>query len=183
MRLAARFIGCLPFVVFLLFWAASYTVFDRVSVPLERHRTLVLISYRGSVSAVVVPIITIPEIWWERGDVIVPGSTYPDQIWPRKRLFGFGWITRTLYLNVPNPPYPRDRQTSGLTGRSYGARGSGVIAPDWFIALMLFGVAAVAWRGARYSIRSLIIATTIVAVLMGILTMANRGALEKLPLQ
>jgi hypothetical protein len=176
----AKIGGGLVLLLFLTLWAGSYFVFDRVSIPLQGDHALVLISYRGSVSAVsLVRGLLMPEVWWEHGDVEVPANTYPDQIWPRKRLLGFGCITRTLYLNAPNSPVARDRQTNGLTGGSYGTAATGLIVPNWFLALLLLGAAAVPWRKPRFSLRFLLIVTTVTSLLLGVMTIANRAPLEK----
>ena len=180
-RVAINAAGAVIVVLFLFSWLTSYFLFDRVSVPLK-GRTLVCISYCGQLSAVIVPI-EVPKIWWERGDVNVHGNTYPDQLWPRKRIVGFGWITDTLYLNVPNSPEPRALQRSGLTGRSYACNASGLMVPDWFLVLPLVTLILLPWLKPRFSVRSLLVAITLIALLLGILKMANRAPLERHPLE
>ena len=171
--------------LFVVLWAVSYWTFDRVSVPLSGRSMLIFISYRGQFSAVYSPtsIPRITDVWRERGDVDVPGNTYPDQFWPRRRVLGFGWITNTLYLNTPNPPVPRDQQFSGLTGRSWACACTGLAAPVWFAALVLLGVAALPWVTPRYSVRTLLVAMTLVALVVGAFAAANRAPLERLPLE
>src|SRR5262245_28594466 len=103
-RVAITGVGAAIILFFLCSWVMSYFTFVRMSIPLS-ERALVCVSYRGQLSAVVVPI-NLPEIWWERGNIDVPGNTVPDQLWPRECVLGFGWITETLYLNGPNSPVP-----------------------------------------------------------------------------
>lgn len=165
------FLGLLT-VVLCVLWVRSHSTFDRVSVPLMPHRTLVAISYRGSVTAVVVRI-TIPEIWRESGRSHPIGTRTPDMIWPRERVLGFGWAYNELMPNVPNAPRPPD-DPYGITGRSWHHGGSGVMLPDWFLLFVLLTLVSLPWRSPKFSVRTLMILTALVAVLLTIFSLASR---------
>lgn len=168
--MSALFVAAAIFLGFL--WIRSHRTFDRVSVPLGLNRTLVAISYRGSLTAVVAGI-TIPTIWRDSGRSHPVGTRTPDMIWPRERVLGFGWAHNELMPNIPNPPAPPG-ESSGVTGRSWHAGGSGAMVPDWFVLAVLAGLAALPWRPPRFSVRTLLAAITLAAVLLGIFTMASR---------
>jgi len=168
--------GVLIVAAFLLCWVTSYLTFVRVSLPLKPD-ALVCISYQGQLTAVVVRT-SIPEVWWERGDVHVAGNTYPDQLWPRKNVLGFGWITDTMYLNVPNSPVPRDQQRTGLSGRSWTCPATGLMLPDSFVALMLASLPVLPWVKPRFSLFTLLAMITLIATLLGIFKMASRASME-----
>lgn len=99
MMASALFAAAAIFIGFL--WVRSHRTFDRVSVPLGRNRTLVAISYRGSLTAVIANI-TIPTTWRDSGRSHPVGTYTPDMIWPRERVLGFGWAHNELMPNIPN---------------------------------------------------------------------------------
>jgi hypothetical protein len=167
---SALFTAAAIFVV--CFWVRSHWTFDRLSLPLGFRRTLIVISYRGSVT-ITLARNTIPEIWRESGRSHPIGTRTPDMIWPRERVLGFGWAYNELMPNIPNwprgPEYP-----SGVTGRSWHHGGSGVMLPDWFLLLVLLTSAALLWRPFRFSLRTLLAVTTLAAVLLTIFSLASR---------
>src|SRR5262245_32132061 len=99
---SAVFASAAIFVAFL--WIRSHRTFDRISVPVGRS-TLVAISYRGSLTAVVANT-AIPTIWRDSGRSHPVGTRTPDMIWPRERVLGFGWAHNELMPNIPNSPDP-----------------------------------------------------------------------------
>jgi hypothetical protein len=94
-------------------------------------------------------------------------------IWPRERVLGFGCAHNELMPNIPNPPDPPG-EPLGVTGRSWHTGGSGAMVPDWFVLALLVGLAALPWRRPQFSVRTLLAATTLAAVLLGIFTLASR---------
>jgi len=169
---SALFTASAIFVVCL--WVRSHWTFDRLSLPLGFQRTLIVISYRGSVTITLAGN-TIPEIWRDSGRSHPVGTRTPDMIWPRERVLGFGWAYKELMPNIPNSP-SRSRRTDrlGVTGRSWHHGGSGAMLPDWFLILVLLTSAALLWRPFRFSLRTLLAATTLAAVLLTIFSLANR---------
>lgn len=168
---SAFFIAVALSVVFL--WVRSHQTFDRVTIPLGQSRMVMLISYRGSVTITFVRV-HVPEIWVESGRSHPIGTRTPDWIWPRHPVLGFSWAYQELMLNMPNAPSPEWDQL-GITGRSWGCSGSGVMLPSWFIALILLTLAVLPWRRPNLSLRNLMIAMTLAVVFMAIFSLAGRA--------
>jgi hypothetical protein len=170
---SACFAAAALFVVAL--WVRSHWTFDRLSAPLAPRRTLILISYRGSVTVTLAEL-HIPEVWRDSGRSHPIGTRTPDMIWPRERVLGFGVAHKELMLNMPNSPTPPESHTSklGVTGRSWAMGGSGAMLPDWFLVLILLALAAFPWRRPRFSMRTLLVATMLVAMLATIFSLAAR---------
>jgi hypothetical protein len=167
--LSAPLAGAAIFLVF--FWIRSHTTFDRISVPLRGVNTLIAISYRGSVTIVDAKLM-IPTIWHDSGRSHPVGTRTPDMIWPRERILGFGWAHNELMPNMPNSPAPPG-DPDGVTGRSWHHYGSGVMLPDWFILTILLGLMVLPWCHPRFSLRTLLVATALIALLLGIFRMAS----------
>jgi len=98
-----------------------------------------------------------------------------DVVWPYRGTMGISWIYRTSYFNVPLGEigwHPR-----GLTGRSLGAVSTGLMLPNWFVVLVFASLAAfpwIRWIRVHYSLRTLLIATTLLAVALGLAVWAAR---------
>ncbi len=157
---------------FVSLWIRSHWTFDRVSCPLGERRTLVAISYRGSVTITLIGI-TIPEFWRDSGRAHPVGTRTPDMIWPRERILGFGCAYNDLMPNTPNSP--STNSPLGLTGRSWHHGGSGVMLPNWFVLTVLLCGAILPWLPPRFSLRALLAAMTLTAVLFAIFSVASRA--------
>jgi hypothetical protein len=48
------------------------------------------------------------------------------------------------------------------------------IVPHWFVTLLFIALAAIAWIPGRFSLRTLLIAMTLVAVVLGLIVYATR---------
>ncbi len=154
-------------------WVRSHWTFDRITMPIGRNRMLMLISYRGSVTITFADL-SIPKLWIESGRSHPIGTRTPDWIWPRERVLGFGWAYRDLMANMPNPP-AKEGDPSGVTGRSWAAGGSGAMLPDWFVILGILALAALPWHRPRFSLRNLLVAITLAAILIAIFSSASRA--------
>lgn len=70
-------------------------------------------------------------------------------------------------------PQPRDRDTwrweHTRTGRFF------VYVPHWFLVLLAGAVAATPWISWRFSLRTLLIGVTFIALLLGLLVISNSG--------
>jgi hypothetical protein len=100
-----------------------------------------------------------------------------DVVWPMRTTKGFGRIYQSLYWNIPNGESGWDPR--GMSGRSQGAKCTGGIVPYWF-AVVTFGfVAAAPWVrwSKRFRLRALLMATTIVAVLLGLFMFSGQTEL------
>ncbi len=86
---------------------------------------------------------------------------------------GFGWGTETSDEARRHIPQSESSLSSGIWGRFAYVyeRGPGVILPDWFligVAVVLSGAPWLRWTN-RFSRRTLLIATTLVAVGLGLI--------------
>ena len=72
-------------------------------------------------------------------------------------------------------PEKRDNHNKALRWYA-GQRGSGValVFPHWFTATLLSVGSVILWLGWRFSLRSLLITTTLVAIVLGLITWATR---------
>lgn len=186
LRIAFSAVCGVLFLLLVMLWVRSYRAFDRVSGRVAGRTSVILVSHTGHLTAVrsdggylnwnlphrdIGP--TLPnnltnadlsrqEFSWDNTDVI----------WPYRGRLGFGWIYRTLYLNTPNLKYRWD--PLGLTARSVGAGATGVMMPHWFVVLVVATIAALPWLRWRFSLRTLLIATTAVALALGAIVAASR---------
>lgn len=155
-------------------WVRSYVVFDRMAGPSERGKSLIFVTYEGRITAVKVNS-RISREWpgWDHGPVRSSERKIEDIIWYSPSLLGFDWISDELYVNVPNSVPPNGYQPAGLTGPSWACRGTGLMFPHWFAALLLGLVSMLPWLKAptsyQFSLRSLLIATTLISILLGLI--------------
>jgi hypothetical protein len=161
----------------------SLKTFDRIRGPFNKRTAYIFVSYNGRLSYVFVdagvlkwkgskldsgPIM--PKNWTE-ADLEGGGVNWydTDVIWPVRARFGFSWIRNAPYCNIPNAEI--GWHPNGLSGRSWCANVSGLIVPHWFGVIVLGIIAALSWttRSSRFSLRTLLIATTLVAVGLGLI--------------
>ena len=82
--------------------------------------------------------------------------------------FGFGWALRTF-----KPDKFGDTSTSRFTwDNSRGFKRIGV--PHWFAVLAVTSLAVGPWIRWRFSLRTLLIATTLIAVVLGLIVYATQ---------
>jgi hypothetical protein len=88
---------------------------------------------------------------------------------------GFGFSGEHLDAQLMALLEQRIEETTffGFSHR-WDARTLGVGFPDWFLFLVLFGLAALPWIKWRFSLRTLFIAMTLVAVLLGAIVISMR---------
>jgi hypothetical protein len=79
-------------------------------------------------------------------------------------------MNHELYLWMPNGEAGWDPR--GLSGRSYAAHSSGLMIPHWFAVLIFVGLASITSWSWRFSLRTLLIVTTIVAIVLGLIVWA-----------
>jgi hypothetical protein len=182
-RIAVTALSLTACVLLISLWVRSYYVFDRMSGQIAGRASVILVSYAGRLSAVA---IEQRRLKWnfprcDSGPILTT-TTFPppdgrinwlttDVVWPTPTAKGFGWIYRSMYLNIPNGEIGWDRR--GLSGRSQGAISTGGILPHWFTAMSFAFLAAVPWiRWSKsFSLRTLLIATTLVAMVLGALVL------------
>lgn len=167
LRIAASTLFGLLTVVMCVLWVRSYITFDRLVMP-PKDNALMLISFQGQLTRVMLDYCEVYLPFWDRGPAI-KDPAYTFDKWEGPEMFGFGYQRGLEYCKMPTglPGYhPTD-----LTGRSYGGRASGVIFPHWSLAGLAFGLTIMSLFAAipawRFSLRTLFIATTLLAVALG----------------
>ena len=155
-------------------------MFDRVSGKLGRNLSI-NVSYAGRMTAVITRGSVASRRWptWDSGPILPNNWTYDrlsresvswkntDVVWPNRDLMGFGWPYHSMYLNIPNSDTGWHPQ--GLNARSWGTGATGLMVPHWFVVLIFAFLASTSWMkwSYRFSLRTLLIATTLVAVVLG----------------
>jgi hypothetical protein len=84
----------------------------------------------------------------------------------------------TLPLFLPDYPVQNENRLPGIAGfASLPVPGIGnvTMAPVWFASLLAIAAGATPWLRWRFSLRTLLIATTLVAVGLGLIVFAARG--------
>jgi hypothetical protein len=125
-------------------WVRSYTIADGVT---RLGKTeLVILSFRGVLDFGV------------NGDPSAP------------HIVGTGWIHYENDVtgdSVESLPYRFGFHIANLEDGSWAI-------PHWFAAMLCVGMAAAAWFRWRFSLRTLLIATTLIAVVLGLIVWAVR---------
>lgn len=176
LRIAVSVVCLTACVLLIALWVRSYRTSDRLH-GLLRKQEIVLASKQGR--------LTIILIQW---DVTVFGwqvITHPvnDELsFPTgpmqsyESAFGFGWI------NDPILCVQRSTQSAppGVKAKFWGTgtttiKGAGPIMPYWFLVLLTGSIAAALTirRPYQFSLRTLLIAMTLVAVVLGIIAISN----------
>jgi hypothetical protein len=160
-------------VLLCVLWVRSYWAFDRVS-----SKSLIMVSYAGRLTAVIRDSWSQKWPMWDSGPILPKSLTYTDLskaqvswkdtdvVWPERGVIGFGWISQSMYLNVPKGP--SGWQDTGLTARSVGVHSTGGMVPHWFCVAFIAALIAAPWLRFRFSLRTLLIATTLVTVGLGL---------------
>jgi hypothetical protein len=94
---------------------------------------------------------------------------YEDVVWPHRSFCGFGWCYHEYHRNTPNGE--RGWDPRGMTGRSWTHPASGIMLPHWAVVVFFGSLAILPWMPHvrwRFSLRTLLIATTLVAVVLGL---------------
>lgn len=161
-------------------WVRSYVTFDRLTMqPLPSPASnYLLISYKAHIAAVRVGFLGPALIYREpkllnrdSGPVNPRHRQLEDLPWPAPSFLGFGWMTNRSYSNIPNNE--SGWLPIGLHDRSWTADATGFRIPYWCLALVSSCVAIIPWlrlhMRPRFSLRTLLIAMTLLAVLLGLM--------------
>jgi hypothetical protein len=182
LRIAWSVVMGIACVLMIVLWVRSFRTFDRTSGRLLGS-SYVLVSYAGRLTAVAPGFFGEPNWDWPRwdcGPVLPKNLTFDDMpkgevdwsdadmVWPYRGTMGFSWIYKTSYFNIPKGEVgwgPR-----GLSARSLGAVATGVMLPHSLVVLVFASLAVLSWVhwSSRFSLRTLLIATTLVAVVLGL---------------
>jgi hypothetical protein len=138
-------------VLLVVLWARSYWRIDGLSFPLTSRLSLNLGSMPGCTGAGISP----------------KSMSLPNQPLP-------SWNSGSTeeWLNIPVAARPYN--PSRIWG-TFFASGEGVVVPYWFAILIIACLATAPWIhwSNRFSLRTLLIATTLVAVVLGVVVWLN----------
>jgi hypothetical protein len=134
-------------VLLVVLWVRSYWWCDQICKDISPALYTLCYSTEGEI-----------ELYW-----------YPDPNEVSKN--GTGWQV----FHVPGEDWSRlngymtalDRVNGGFPTRNFEFTKHGLKIPIWFLSLVAAASAAVPWLSWRYSLRTLLIATTLVAVVLG----------------
>jgi hypothetical protein len=169
LRAAVSLFFAIAAVALCVMWGRSYVTFDRFAFTPKYDCNLLFLSYRGGFTAVQLIECEVATPFWDRGPAIEePGFSFTH--WDDPVYIGFSRIGDDDFNIMPTglPGY----HNTGLIGRSYTYSAVGLSIPYYFLsataAIMamasLFGLQ----RGIRFSLRTLLITTTLVAVALGL---------------
>ena len=116
LRIAVTALSLTACTLLIVMWVRSYYAFDRMSGRVAGRSSIIMVSYVGRLSAVAIETNYLQWNWpqWDSGPILPNNVTFPpaanqpfgwddtDVVWPTRATIGFGWIYRSLYLNIPN---------------------------------------------------------------------------------
>jgi hypothetical protein len=151
-----------------------------------RFRTLrIAWSVTWGLVAVLLVALWMRSYWW-CDNVIGPlGATRSFFVWSDRGRFGIGVVPQRLRSLANGGPWASGHAWLGdLSPRDYGftpwlpswATENYVAVPTWSLVLLIGAIAAATWMhwSMRFRLRTLLIATTVVAALLGLIVYAAR---------
>ena len=148
LRIAASVLSLIACVLLVVLWVRSYYLSDVLYARISSTRIVMVQSLGGRIAGGSLPIAEMPgkNTWWLGHAKVSASSEYP--IFAAKSGFGSFPIQRGRLL----------------------------VAPLWFFALLCASFAAAPWIKCRFSLRSLLIAMTLVALVLGLIVGLSRGS-------
>jgi hypothetical protein len=169
-------------VLLIVLWVRSYKTADRLHGHTSDGQAFLIASKEGRIANVLFRWDAAPN--WFRWKLI----SYPigdelsfpvGTVQGYKNKFGFGWLNHPIYYVMRSTQQLPDGSTVDVWGAATTMLdGAGPIIPDWFLVLVLgTGAAApwIPWLRWRFSLRTLLIATTLVAVVLGTIVWSMRA--------
>ena len=159
-------------------WARSYFRADRLHVPFGRKDAIAFASKQGRFYALSYETVPQPNAWktgWYSHSV-TDAEAFPVPDTKIDSKLGFG-ILRQLPYVIPQlvltGPSNRGVTTTWNSGTMY-LKGTAWMIPDWFVVLSALMLAAVARARTTFSLRTLLLATTLVAAALGLTVWATK---------
>jgi hypothetical protein len=171
----ACIIACLLLIVL---WVRSYRIADRLHGRFWVGEEFLLASKEGRVAAVVLHWHGTAN-WWPWKVVSYPVNdelSFPvGSVQQYVKRFGFGWLDRPEYMVMRSKQQRPDGSTFTLFGAATATlNGAGPIVPYWLLILLTSSCAIGPWIKKQFSLRTLLIATTLIAVVLGLIAWAIR---------
>jgi hypothetical protein len=135
-------------VLLIVFWVRSYGWFDSISVSFNGRHTYWLGSIAGEIRHTKMATSRPHGLQWRTSDDPV-SETLRREVLPNWSVLGF------RSFNSPN------------------GRGTSLTIPHWFPVVILAALAAAPWLRWTFSLRTLLIATTLIAVVLGLVVWSN----------
>jgi hypothetical protein len=169
-------------VALLALWVRSYHHADRVHGRLSEQNSFLLASKQGRVTAVAFRWDRVPD-WWNAGFrtfAVNDEMSFPvGSVRRHEAGLGFGRIRDPMYMVTRSTFETPEGATILISGAAVATlRGSGILVPYWCLMLLsgLAGIALQLERPWRYTTRSLLIAFTFVAIVLGLVASLDQGA-------
>ena len=186
-------VGCgVVALLLIVLWVRSNQISDRLHGRLWGSEAFLLSAKEGHITTVVFSW-NISQVSWEWETMSqpvddkfsFPVGTMDHYIWH----LGFGWINRPTYnFDLTKYEINREPLVTGLITKALvysGAlsmklplrlNGAGPLVPIWFLVVLTSALATLPWIQwtSRFSLRTLLSATTLVAVVLGLIVYAMR---------
>jgi len=144
-------------VLLLVLWVRSYLRLDQVRIPITKSRSLELVLVQSGVSFVVRYNLTQPETWnW----FTIGLKEYQSNI--------FASIKRRGHYNWEGHYIDWGSDSRQGLDEPY------ILTPYWLLITCVAALAVLPWMRWRFSLRTLLIATTLVAVVLGLIVWTIR---------
>jgi hypothetical protein len=165
-------------VLLIVLWVRSYKTADRLHGRFWGRQSFVLASKEGGVAAIVFRSHGAPGWWrWEtisypvEDELSFPAGPTCQYV----NTLGFGWLRRPLYMVMRSTQTLPDGSTVTFFGAATATlNGAGPIVPHWFLMLLTAGCGVAQYIKKNFSLRSLLIAMSLVAVALGALVYATK---------
>jgi hypothetical protein len=155
-------------------WYRSYDHADRVHGRFWERNSFLIASKQGRVTAVAFRWHGAPN-WWQWGVhsfAVDDEMSFPvGTVRQYESGLGFGTISNPTYMVMRSTFETPEGATILISGAAVATlRGSGIIVPYWFLVLVagLLAIVVTLERPWRYTTRSLLIAFTLVAIVLGL---------------
>jgi hypothetical protein len=180
LRIAVSVVSGVCCVLVIVLWVRSYFIAERLHLPIGSNKSIAFASKQGRFFVLSYLNVSQPNAW-KTG--LYRHSTTDEESFPSwdvadySRL-GFGILHEPPYtipqLVQPVPGKPGYMVT--WNGGVMMLKGFAVMFPAWFLTLLTAAIAFVPWMPIRrrFSLRTLLIATTAVAVLLGLIAWVIR---------
>jgi hypothetical protein len=165
LRIAVTALSLTACVLLVALWVRSYKAYDGIIGHVSKNRLINAHSFEGylGVGTSVWPSLPPPFTDYEPGHVNSLSASDEGKTWFLVDDTGSRW--RLYVATGPNQE-------------------SGIVAPHWFVATLTAGIAVAPWItwSKRFSLRTLLIATTLAAIMLGIIAFKLNRPKEQPPI-
>jgi len=159
-------VGCaIACVLLIVLWVRSYWQYQMLLVRLNTSSDLQILSYRGKVATIISP----PKIDFlvVRSFRMAPRAAYTSND-------SWEWLHGSVESRLGGELQDNFEADRGNPFDSLKSERTTIITPHWFLVLISTAVAIVPWLPLRFSLRTLLIATTLIAILLCLIVWSIR---------